>query len=215
MLRLLVLLLVLLNAVYFAWSHQMLRAYDFAPNTQREPQRVAQQLRPELVGVLSGDEARGAEGAARQPECLLAGPFDDAQAARLRQAAESGLPASTWLLEAIALPARWIVYMGKYPDAQTLAKKRIELSALNVRFEPISNTALDHGLSLGAFESEERARTALASLTQRGVHSATVVLERAEQRGTVLKLPAVDDALRARLEEFKPVLGAVSLRPCA
>ena len=214
MLRLLVLLLVLFNAVYFAWSQQMLRAYGFAPAPQREPQRVTQQLRPDLVRVLSADEARGAEVTAKQAECLLAGPFDDTQTAKLRQAAESGLPTSTWLLEAIAQPARWIVYMGKYPDAQTLAKKRSELAALNVRFEPVANTALDYGLTLGAFESEERARAELASLAQRGVHTATVLLERAEQRGTLLKLPVVDEALRARLEEFKPALGGAPLRPC-
>ena len=50
--RLLVLLLVLLNGVYYAWSHQMLRAYGFAPTQQTEPQRVAQQLRPELISSL-------------------------------------------------------------------------------------------------------------------------------------------------------------------
>ena len=207
MLRLLVLTLVLLNAMYFAWSQQMLRAYGFAPHTQREPQRVAQQLRPELVRVLSGDEARGAEVTAKQPACLVAGPFDDTQAAKVRQAAESGLPASTWLLESIAQPARWIVYMGKFPDVQALAKKRSELTALNLRSEALINPDLEPGISLGAFESEERARTELASLTQRGVRTASVVLERAELRGMQLRVPVVDELLRVRLEELKPALG--------
>ena len=58
MLRLLVLTLVLLNAVYFAWSQQMLRVYGFAPHTEREPQRVAQQVRPELVRVLASERER-------------------------------------------------------------------------------------------------------------------------------------------------------------
>ena len=207
MLRLLVLTLVLLNAVYFAWSQQMLRVYGFAPHTEREPQRVAQQVRPELVRVLSGDEARGAEVAVKQPECLVAGPFDDAQAAKVRQAAESGLPASTWLLESIAQPARWIVYMGKFPDVQALVKKRSELTALNLRFEALIRADLEPGVSLGAFESEERARTELASLAQRGVRTASVVLERAELRGMQLRVPVVDELLRARLEELKPALG--------
>ena len=215
MLRLLVLTLVLLNAVYFAWSQQMLRAYGFAPHTQREPQRVAQQLRPELVRVLSGEEARGTEVTAKQPECLVAGPFDDTQAAKVRQAAESDLPASTWLLEAVAQPARWIVYMGKYSDAQTLAKKRSEVIALGLRPEPLVNPALDFGFSLAAFDTEARARTELAALGPRGVHTATVVQERVEQRGVFLRIPALDDTLRARLEELKPALGELPLRPCS
>ena len=215
MLRLLVLTLVLLNAVYFAWSQQMLRVYGFAPHTEREPQRVAQQVRPELVRVLSGDEARGAEVAVKQPECLVAGPFDDAQAAKVRQAAESGLPASTWLLEAISQPARWIVYMGKYPDAQTLARKRSEVIALGLRPEPLVNPTLDFGFSLAAFDNEARARAELAALGPRGVHTATVVQEGVEQRGAFLRIPAVDDAMRARLEDLKPALGAQPLRPCS
>lgn len=49
MLRFLVLLLVLLNALYYAWSHQMLQDYGLAPAEQREPARLQQQIRPELL----------------------------------------------------------------------------------------------------------------------------------------------------------------------
>ncbi len=216
--RLLVLLLVLLNGVYYAWSHQMLRAYGFAPTQQTEPQRVAQQLRPELISILSTEEARGAEAAAqsasKQAECLQAGLLDDTQAAQVRQAAQAALPSGSWVLDAATEPARWIVYMGKYPDAATLAKKRGELASLNLRFETLTNPALEFGVSLGAFETEALAQTALATLSQRGVRTASVVQERAEARGSMLKIPVLDDALRARLDELKPALGSVVLRPC-
>lgn len=49
MLRLLVLLLVLLNAGYYAWSQGMLRSYGWAPVEQSEPQRLTQQIRPEAI----------------------------------------------------------------------------------------------------------------------------------------------------------------------
>ena len=61
MLRLIVLALLLLNAGYYAWSHGMLRTYGFAPAQQAEPQRVAQQIQPQLLRVLTGDEARKAD----------------------------------------------------------------------------------------------------------------------------------------------------------
>jgi hypothetical protein len=85
MLRLLVLVLVLLNAGYYGWSHGLLRNYGFGPAQQAEPQRVAQQIQPQALRVLSSDEARRADAASLPLECLQAGLFDDAQAAALRQ----------------------------------------------------------------------------------------------------------------------------------
>ena len=218
MLRLLVLLLLLFNGVYFAWSHNLLRPYGFAPVQQSEPSRLAQQIRPELVRILSTDEARRAEVAAQTAikpgECLQAGLFDDTQTAALRQAAQSVLPAGTWLLDVAIEPARWIVYMGKYPDAQTLGKKRGELAALNLRIEPLINPALDYGLSLGGFDTEARANAELAVLSQRGVHTARVVQERPEFRGTWLRIPLTDEAIKGRLDELKTALAGKPLLPC-
>ena len=218
MLRLLALLLILLNGAYFAWSHSMLRPYGLGPMQQGEPYRVAQQIRPDLVRILSADEALRVEVAAstavKASECLQAGLFDEAQAALLRQTAQSVLPAGSWLLDVTVEPARWIIYMGKFADAQTLAKKRAELTLLNLRFEPLTNRALDFGLSLGGFDTEARARDELAALSQRGVRTASVVLERAEARGILFKIPVVDEAVRARLDELTTALGPRALRPC-
>jgi len=57
-LRFLALLLVLLNAVYYAWSHHLLQAYGFAPMQQGEPDRLNRQIRPELLIIESTDPAR-------------------------------------------------------------------------------------------------------------------------------------------------------------
>lgn len=220
MLRLLVLLLLLLNGMYFAWSQGLLRPYGFAPAQQTEPQRVARQIRPEAVRILSADEARRAELAAptagKPGECLQAGLFNDLQAVVLRQAAQTVLPPGSWLLEAVVEPARWIVYMGKYPDAQALARKRAELVDLNLslRFEPLNNPALEFGLSLGGFETEVLANAELALLARRGVRTARVVQESPEQRGSVFRIPATDEGLKARLAELKGALADKPLRPC-
>ena len=106
MLRTLVLVLVLLNAGYYTWSHGMLRNYGFGPAQQAEPQRVAQQIQPQLLRVLSSDEARRADAASRPLECLQAGLFDDDQATALRQLAQKTLPEGSWLLEDAADPER-------------------------------------------------------------------------------------------------------------
>ena len=77
MLRLLVLLLLLGNAGYFAWSHGTLAPYGFAPAAQSEPQRLAQQLRPEALRILTPLEARqleSAPGLATRPAASAALP---------------------------------------------------------------------------------------------------------------------------------------------
>ncbi|MDB5947724.1 MAG: hypothetical protein JWQ33_2750, partial [Ramlibacter sp.] len=109
---------------------------------------------------------------------------------------------------------RWIVYMGKYPSAEAVNKKKGELRQLGVSFQPLVNPALELGLSLGGFTSEDQANEHLNTLAQRGVHTARVVVERPELRGQLLKLLAVDDALRTRVDELKTALAGKSLRAC-
>lgn len=52
MLRLLVLVLVMANVAYFAWSRGHLSGLVSVAPDQREPQRLAQQVRPEVVRLL-------------------------------------------------------------------------------------------------------------------------------------------------------------------
>ena len=216
MLRLLVLLLLLANAFYFAYSQNWLASsLGLAPTPQSEPQRLAQQIKPEAIRVLPGDEAKRIEtaAAAKPPECLQAGLFTDAEASALKQSLD-GWPAGSWSIDPAVEPPRWIVYMGKYPDAATLEKKKSELRERNVSFEPLANASLEPGLSLGGYPTEAAAKQQLEALTQKGVRTAKVVQEKPEAKGALLKLPAVDDALRARLDDLKSALNGKPLKAC-
>ena len=139
MLRLAVLLLVLANAGYFAWSQGLLRAWGLAPAQQSEPHRIRQQIKPQSLRILRDDEARRQDTTAALPkpvECLQAGPFDESQMAVLAQALNSW-PAGSWSVEPLTDP-----------------------------------------------------------------------------RGQLLKLTAVDDSLRPRLQELRTALSGRTLRPC-
>lgn len=214
MLRLFVLVLMLLNLGYLAWSQGWLRAYGLAPVPQSEPQRLQQQIRPEAVNILSREEARQAEAVARQRQCLQAGPFSQAQVAPLLKALE-GWPTGSWRIEAVTVPPRWLVYMGRFADAGALARKQAELRAMALAFEPAGHPELEPGLSLGAFESQAQAQDALAALSRRGVRTARVVSEPSAGRGSRLVLPQMDDALRERLDALKPALAGRVPRPCS
>ena len=228
MLRLVVLLLVLANTAYFAWSQGLLAALGLAPAVQTEPQRLGAQIRPEAIRLLSADEAeqRQSNGntantaalAASAPtaaECLQAGLFNEQQTVALRASLEKALPAGSWQFESSVEPARWIVYMGKYSSEDALAKKRAELRQRGVPFRAVNNEALAPGLALASFASQPEAENELARVATRGVRTARVIQERTEARGQILKLPAADAGLRKQLDSLTGQLEGKVLRPCA
>ena len=244
MLRLAVIVLLLANAGYYAWSQGLLRPLGYAPQEQSEPHRMNQQIRPETLQILKVNPSKTSSAAppgststptptspsqataandsptttpaasapADSAECLQAGVFDDRQAEALRTAA-AGLPAGSWTLEPTPIPGRWMVYMGRFDDIETLDRKRAELRARKVDHDRAGGT-LELGLSLGRFASKEAAERELANLGTKGVRTARVVQERAEAPGFTLRLPAVNDALRAQLDVLRTAMAGKTLRAC-
>lgn len=74
MLKWAVWLLVLGNAGYFAWSQGHLDTLGLKPAEQREPQRLAQQVRPEVLRLLNGPKADTAPVAAAPAPVAVATP---------------------------------------------------------------------------------------------------------------------------------------------
>ena len=147
-------------------------------------------------------------------ECLQAGVFDEEQADAVRRAA-AALPQGSWSLQRTTIAGRWMVYMGRFTDAEALARKRTELRELGVSFDRPNNPALEPGLALGRFSTEDAAQRGLGNLTAKGVRTARVVQERPDTPGYQLRLPAVNDALRPQIDTLRPALGNKTLRSCA
>lgn len=211
------------NAVYFGWSQGLLAPMGLGPASSSEPQRMAQQIRPEALRVaptaVPAEAALGssappaaAEAASSAPSsCLQAGPFDAAQAEALRQSLQAAsLPDGSWALDTTSAPNRWIVYMGKFTEPEALEKKRTELRALRVETAPITQPTLAPGLSLGVFSSNAGAQEHLAQLTRRGVRTARVVPEHSDNTATQLRLPAANNGLRTQVQ----ALISKPLSPC-
>ena len=218
MLRLIALLLLLANCLYYGWSHELFRVLGLGPTLQSEPQRLKDQIEPQAMALLKPEELQRIEEQIKidqaPTECLQAGPFDAVQAAALRQALGPLLPADSWVLQEVTTSARWIVYMGKYATPAALAKKRAELVAMNLKIEGLTNPALEPGLSLGAFVVRSDADAALARLSGRGLRTAHVVQERAAVLDYRLMLPKVDAALKPQLSQLAAALDGKFLHTC-
>ena len=237
MLRLAVIVLLLANAGYYAWSQGLLKDWGFAPEEQAEPQRMNQQIRPETLQILRVNPSRTAPSSSSQSapsgvavassnassapaspsasdaaECLQAGVFDERQAEALR-ATLAPLPQGSWQLDPTPIPGRWMVYMGRFDDIETLDRKHAELRARKVDHDRAGGT-LELGLSLGRFASKEAAERELTNLGTKGVRTARVIQERAEAPGFTLRLPAVNDALRAQLDVLRTAMAGKTLRAC-
>ena len=132
----------------------------------------------------------------------------------LRERVASTLPQGSWVFENATEPARWLVYMGKYSSIEAVARKKSELRGMGVVFEALGNPALAPGLQLGSFATQAEAQQSLAGIARKGVKTARVLQDRAEQRGQRLRLAAVDSMLRSQLDGIQPLLAGKTFRPC-
>ena len=143
--------------------------------------------------------------------CAQTSGLDERQADGLRRALASRSK-ELWELNSVHQGGRWMVYMGKFPDADFLDRKRSELRAMNVDFDRAGSN-LEPGLSLGRFSSEEAASRHLSTLSGKGVRTARVVQERPEVTTYTLRLPKATASFKAEIEASKYMDGK-SLRSC-
>lgn len=147
--------------------------------------------------------------------CWQAAGFTEEQAELLRAELRLlGLASSAWQLSEVRSPGRWIVYMGRYDSAEQAARKKAELRALGIDFRDVGTPGLTPGIAVGTFSSEQAARDGLQQAERRGVRTARVVQERAESLSFNLRLPAITEAQRQRIDALGPAMGGRSLQRC-
>ena len=223
MLRALVVVLLLANALVLAWS---LGALDGLlgrrPNADREPERLQRQVNPELVKLLPPAGASVPAAGASSPSsaassplvavaasaagaagvCLEAGPLPAAALAGAEKAlAAAGVAAGSWTTSAAAPKGVYLIYMGRYEDDEALQRKLEELKRRRIEAQPVRHAELQPGLEVGRFDDKDAADEALARLSQRGLRTARVLTLVPPQPQLMLRLaaaePARADALRA------------------
>lgn len=216
MLRLLVVVLVLANLGFYAWTQGLLDGVvGVRPTGDREPERLSRQVHPETIRVLPPASAVMVSAAA--PACLEAGPYTPAQIAAAEGALQSVLPAGSWVNVKTETPAVWVVYMGKYSSREALKKKADELKQLKISFEEVrNNPELEGGLALGRYDSRAAAEKALADVAQKGVRTGKVATLSQPTVQHRLRVEGADTPLQSRLTGLRAeALQGLAFAPCA
>lgn len=237
MLRWLAVVLLAANVLTWSFYQGHLHSLGWSPQNPRETERLAVQVAPDkldwrLVGVerspVSGVGAAAvpsaptagvadAPSAAPVPEptaCWQASGYTASQADTLKLAlVEPGVP-SGWALEENLLPARWVVYLGKFANTEALQRRKADLRLAKVEFRDVNNPALQPGLALGTFSSEDAAQQALLDSQKAGVRGAKVAQERPDTRTYTVKWPALTASGRAQLNPLGPAFAGKSLQEC-
>lgn len=217
--RILFLLLLLANVVFFAWSR-----YVSPPEAGADPAPLARQIEPEKMKVVAPGElpppapisARAAPAVAGA-KCIEWGSFTVADAPRAEKA-----------LEPLALGARvgqrkteemagWWVFIPPQPNGRPGAiRKATELKSLGVTdyFIVQDDGAHRWAVSLGVFRTEEAARARLAVLRNQGVRSAQVGARETTVPKVWLQVKGVDAPLEAKLRDVAREIEGSELRSC-
>jgi len=232
MLRLLVAALLVANLVFWGWHFPPVAQALGLTGTEpgREPQRLQQQHHPELIQLVSptGSPLSGAEPAAGPTTaasastavtpaallCLEAGPLTDSAATTaLRELAQAGVPAGSWVDSRRELPGRWIIYMGRYPERETLQRKIEEVQRLNLSFTELKSPPdLAPGLALGEFGTQSDAQARLDKL--RGVRTARVVQLPSPGGEHRIRIDRVQGAAADKLAALASKEGATRWQTC-
>jgi len=158
MMRITLLLLVLANAGYYAWSQGHLMPLGGAnswanPQPRREPQRTAQQLHPERLTLARqvSDTATPAPPPEPPPTVVAYAPcqesvgLSDSQWADIQTAVSTALPAGSWLTETTEPAPRSAHKNGRKRDG---SDSRPEVRQHTLRLHQTTYTQLNGFLDL-------------------------------------------------------------------
>ena len=164
------LLLILVNILLFAWQQGVFGRYV---ESGREPERVARQIEPERIRVLTEGEVQTLRERARQSTgpldltvaqaCLEFGDFGPGEAARAEHALAALATSSRPTARAIDAPGWFIVYLPPYKTSAEAERRAAELRKLGITDMLVltENSPMKFGISLGSFRDPNAAKAHL------------------------------------------------------
>jgi hypothetical protein len=209
--RALLLMLVLLNAAYFAWS------YYSSGLASAESHLVNQQIKPEAVRLLTPAQVAVARSeSSKTVACMEWGGFNAADAAKVDEALAPLALGGRLSQRRAEETASWWVYMPPQANRPAAVLKAAELKRLGVDdyFIVQDDAKSQFTLSLGVFRTEEAARKRLEQLRTRNVRTAQVGQRATAIQRVYYEVRAVDEATSAKLTALSQGFPGTELKEC-
>jgi hypothetical protein len=203
-----VLLLVLANAALFA-----LTLFDTVASG--EPQRLAQQVRPEKIKLLTPQEVAAlgpAKQAALNDVCVEWGPLSEAE--RVRAMSELA-PLGVSQLASVRRvdTGGFAVLLPGFPSLVAAERRVTELRARGLGdVTPVDQGNGQFAVAFGVFRTEASANGRADALAQQGVIGTRVVARRSGVAQSVLVLRDPPQPAVARLRELQPSFAGTEIR---
>ena len=210
--RVVVLVLLAVNALFFVWSRGWLDAVTGLPaEGGREPQRVAAQQHPERIQPL----AASAVAALAQRSCLELGPVEGDAALAAAQAALKTLGAEAQVRSS-EQPGVWVVATIKLADPEFRARKEATYKQLRLNYEPLEGLPAEQpAFVLGRHATQAEAAAEAAALDKRGLKGLRVLALKPPQTRHVLVVPQADGLLAGKLKASKDPALAAGFKACS
>jgi len=222
--RIVFFLLLLANLAFFAW------AYFGSGRASEESQLLEQQLNPQDISLLTGDQiAKLAAERAKQADrpkagpkappvaCIEFGAFSPAEVSRVQQAFEP-LALGTRLSQRRAEEvASYWVFIPPLRSRQSANQKAAELKKLGVEdfFIVLEDAKFRFAISLGVFKTEEAAQSRLAEVRTKGVRTARVGPKETSVQKVYFAIREAPEALVAKLNDLRSGFPGTELKECA
>ncbi|RZJ07836.1 MAG: hypothetical protein EOP39_15365 [Rubrivivax sp.] len=215
MMRVLVIVLLAINAVFFAWSRGWLDTVTGLPaESGREPHRLAAQQNPERIQPLGASSVA----ALAQKSCLELGPIDGDAALAATQAAlkAAGAHASDVQVQSSEQPGVWVVATIKLADADFRARKEETYRRMRLNFEPLEGLPAEQpAFVLGRYPSQQEATAEAAALDRRGLKGLRVLTLKEPVTRHRLVLSQADGLLATKLKSSKDPALAAGFKACS
>ena len=212
MIRVLVIVLLAVNALFFIWSHGWLDAVTGLPaQGGREPQRVTGQQHPERVTPLTAS----AVAAMAKKSCLELGPLDGDAALDAAQAAlkTAGADAQVRSTEQAGV---WVVATIRLADPEFRARKEATYKQLRLNFEPLDGLPAEQpAFVLSKHASLAEATAEAAAMDKRGLKGLRVLALKAPLTRHTLFIAQADGLLAGRLKASKDPALAAGFKACS
>jgi hypothetical protein len=217
------LLLVLVNVLLFAWQHGVFGRYG---DGGREPERVARQVEPERIRVLTEKEVQALRERAKQasgaPElnaaqaCVEFGDFSAAEAVRAEKAL-TALGAVVKVSSApVEAPGWYMVYLPPFKTLAEAERRADELRKLGIKDMMVMNesSAMKFAISLGSFRDPNAAKAHLAALEKTGIKGVRIADRPSTLTLTRFQLRDLDAAAAQQLATLRGEFPAQAVRAC-